>query len=127
MSLTKDLLHSVLIVEDESLIRLETADCLTEAGFIVYEAANADEAIRMMENHNEIRLVLTDINMPGSMDGLKLSHYVRNRWPPVKIIVTSGHTKVPAHHLPSGALFLDKPYRPESLARQFHDLIASAA
>jgi len=118
---------SVLIVEDESLIRLETAECVGQEGFVVYEAANADEAIRILENHNEIRLVFTDINMPGSMDGLKLSHYVRGRWPPVKIIVTSGLVKVRPEDLPPGALFIGKPYDPESIARRFQDLIATAA
>jgi len=118
---------SVLIVEDEILIRLETAECVGQQGFVVYEAANADEAIRILENHEEIRLVFTDINMPGSMDGLKLAHYVRGRWPPVKIIITSGLVKVCPEDLPSGAIFIGKPYKPESIARQFQDLIASAA
>ena len=85
---------SVLVVEDEQLIRMDTASSLEAVGFIVYEAGNAAEAIRCLELHNEIRLIFTDVQMPGSMDGIALAHYVRDRWPPVKIIVTSGYAKV---------------------------------
>src|ERR1700690_1724773 len=85
---------AVLVVEDESLIRMGMISSLEDDGFLIYEAGNADEAICMLEEHAEIRLVFTDINMPGSMDGLKLAHYARGRWPPVKIIVTSGQLRV---------------------------------
>ena len=61
-----------------------------EAGYEAVEASNADEAIRILEADPTIRLVFTDIDMPGSMDGLKLAHYVRGRWPPIKLIVASG-------------------------------------
>jgi CheY-like chemotaxis protein len=72
---------SVLVVEDEHLIRMDTASSLEAVGFIVYEAGNAAEAIRCLELHNEIRLIFTDVQMPGSMDGIALAHYVRDRWP----------------------------------------------
>ena len=81
----------VLIVEDEPLVRLGAVQAIEDAGFEVIEAANADEAIRILENRSDIRVVFTDIHMPGSIDGLKLAHAVRDRWPPIKIIVTSGH------------------------------------
>jgi CheY-like chemotaxis protein len=84
----------------------------------VYEAASADAAIALLELHKEIRLIFTDVDMPGSMDGLKLAHYVRGRWPPVKIIVTSGHVKVAEESLPAGALFLPKPYDPAEINPQ---------
>src|SRR5580693_5352994 len=106
---------AVLIVEDEALIRMGAVSLIEDAGFLVYEAGSADEAIRMLDLHAEIRLVFTDINMPGSMDGLKLAHYVRGRWPPVKIIVTSGHVKVAEESLPAGGLFLHKPYDPAEI------------
>src|ERR1700733_13275044 len=86
----KKLLIAILIVEDEPLIRMGVVSQLEDAGFLIYEARNADEAICRLEEHAEIRLVFTDINMPGSIDGLRLAHYARGRWPPVKIIVTSG-------------------------------------
>jgi len=101
----------VLVVEDEALIRMDALEMLRSAGFDVLEAANADEAIQMLERHSDIRLVFTDIDMPGSMNGLKLSAAVRDRWPPVKIIATSGHFKVQASDLPVDARFIAKPYQ----------------
>lgn len=99
-----------LVVEDEYLILIDTSSFLEAAGFTVYEASNAAEAIHLLELHKEIRLVFTDINMPGSMDGLALAHYVRHRWPPVKIIVTSGYKKMKGNDLPVGALFIEKAH-----------------
>ena len=72
----------VLIVEDEALIRMGAAQMVEDAGFEVLEASNADEAITMLETRSEIRAVFTDINMSGSIDGLKLAHAIRRRWPP---------------------------------------------
>ena len=70
---------------------MDAATFIEDAGFAVYEASNSDEAIRVLETTDNIRVVFTDINMPGSIDGLKLARYVRGRWPPIKLIVTSGH------------------------------------
>src|ERR1700722_1007727 len=103
---------AVLIVEDEPLVRLGAVRAIKDAGFEVIEAANADEAIRILENRSDIRVVFTDIHMPGSMDGLKLAHAVRNRWPPIKIIVTSGREFLTEQDLPEGGLFFPKPYDP---------------
>jgi two-component system, response regulator PdtaR len=118
---------AVLIVEDEPLIRMGAVSPIQEAGFIVYEAASADEAISLLERHREIRLIFTDIHMPGSMDGLKLAHYVRGRWPPVKIIVTSGQMKARGEDLPAGAVFIGKPYRSEDVALEISNMLAEAA
>ena len=82
---------------------MDTASSLENSGFIVHEAANAAEAIRCLELNSEIRLIFTDVNMPGSMDGLALARYVHGRWPPVKIIITSGHVRVQESDLPAGA------------------------
>ena len=101
---------SILVVEDEILIRLELVDLVEEAGFLVYEAGNADEALRQLRDHHDIHVLITDIDMPGSMDGLTLSHHVRDCWPPVRIIVASSHVKVTARELPSHGVFIDKPY-----------------
>jgi CheY-like chemotaxis protein len=106
----------ILIVEDESLLRMEAADFLEEGGFTVYEASNAVEAIALLELHDDIRAVFTDINMPGSMDGLKLAHYVRGRWPPVKLIITSGHMRPRTEDMPAGSGFFGKPYQLEKIA-----------
>ena len=101
---------AVLIVEDEPLVRLDAVRAIEDAGFEVIEAANADEAIRILENRGDIRVVFTDVHMPGSIDGLKLAHAVRNRWPPIKIIVASGHGLVSEQDLPKGGRFFAKPY-----------------
>jgi CheY-like chemotaxis protein len=115
---------AVLIVEDEPLVRLCAVTMVEEAGFEVIEAANADEAIRILETRNDIRVVFTDIQMPGSMDGLKLAHAVRNRWPPIKIIVTSGRGPVKKRDLPEGGLFFAKPYNPMQVSNVLREWIA---
>jgi len=114
---------SVLVVEDEGLIRMATVDFLTDEGFLVFEAQNADEAIRILESNSDIHLLFTDIDMPGSMDGLKLSAAVRDRWPPVQIVVTSGHRAINANDLPEGSLFFTKPYRHADLVSSFRKMI----
>ena len=116
---------AVLVVEDEYLIRMDTTASLETIGFIVFEAGNAAEAIQCLELHKEIRLIFTDINMPGSMDGLALARYVRGRWPPVKIIVTSGYMKALESDLPTGALFVEKPYHPRAIADKMNELLAA--
>ena len=102
----------VLIVEDEFLLRMEAGDIIAAAGFEVVEAADADEAIEILESRLDITVIFTDIQMPGSMDGLKLARAVRGRWPPIKIVATSGHAHVLETDLPEGGRFLAKPYRP---------------
>ncbi len=123
MAKSETMTAAVLIVEDEPLLRINMSSYIEDAGFTAYEAANADEAIRILEQHSEIRLIFTDINMPGSMDGLRLAHYVRRRWPPVKIIVTSGLVKVRSEDMPEGALFVEKPYRPEHITDRVRELM----
>jgi CheY-like chemotaxis protein len=100
----------VLVVEDELLVRMDAADMVRHAGFDVVEAENAEEAIDILESRSDIALVFTDIQMPGSMDGLKLAAAVRDRWPPIKIVATSGLPNVSEADLPAGSRFLTKPY-----------------
>jgi CheY-like chemotaxis protein len=114
----------VLIVEDEFLLRMNAVDMIAAAGFEAIEASNADEAIEILENRLDIRVVFTDIQMPGSMDGLKLARAVRGRWPPIKIIATSGHAKVTADDLPAGGHFIPKPYRAAEIADAIHQLVS---
>lgn len=107
----------ILIVEDEFLIREDAAETIANAGFRVVQAASADEAIAILEARSDIYVVFTDIQMPGSMDGLKLARFVRDRWPPIKILATSGFVEVGTDDLPTGGMFLPKPYRgPEMVA-----------
>jgi CheY-like chemotaxis protein len=105
----------ILVVEDEALIRLNAVAMLTDAGYIVLEAANADEAIVMLERRLDISIVFTDVNMPGSMDGLKLVEAIRKRWPPVLLIVTSGKHALRQSDLPLGGRFISKPYSNEQV------------
>jgi CheY-like chemotaxis protein len=91
----------------------------------VIEAADADEAIAILVARLDIRILFTDIDMPGNMDGLRLAAAVRNRWPPVKILVTSGHHQVKAEQLPSEALFFRKPYNPEALVSALKHMAAA--
>jgi two-component system, response regulator PdtaR len=117
---------AILVVEDEVLVRLATRDGMEAAGFEVHDAHDADEAIQLLEAHPEIGLIFTDVDMPGSMDGVKLAHYVRKRWPPVKIIVTSGFKYVTPEQLPNGSIFLSKPYLPDQLRHKIEFLINSS-
>jgi len=103
----------VLVVEDETLIRELVAEELEVAGYTVIIANDADQAIAILEARQDIHLVFTDINMPGSMDGLKLAAAVRDRWPPVHIIITSG--KIRPLEIPANALFIPKPYAGENV------------
>lgn len=107
---------SILVVEDEALLRFSIGDELRDLGYLVHEAANADHAIRILEQHPDIEVLFTDIDMPGSMDGLRLSAAVRDRWPPVKIIITSGKQRPSAAAMPGGSLFLSKPYAVDEVA-----------
>jgi CheY-like chemotaxis protein len=113
----------VLIVEDESLIRMSAVAMVEEAGFEAIEASDADEAIRILESRDDIRAVFTDVHMPGSMDGIRPAIVVRKRWPPVALIVTSGQTNVPESDLPSGGRFLRKPYAPVHIETALRQLI----
>jgi len=113
----------ILIVEDELLIRLDAIEMIEAAGFDTIEAANADEAISILEKRPDIHVLFTDIHMPGSMDGVKLAHFVRNRWPPVKIIATSAHARIEGYDLPNGGRFLPKPYSSREVATHLRELI----
>jgi CheY-like chemotaxis protein len=114
----------VLIVEDELLLRMNAVDIIETAGFEVVEAANADEAIEILEARRDIGVVFTDIQMPGSMDGLKLVRAVRGRWPPIKIVATSGHVGVAQTDLPEGGRFVPKPYSPGQVMDVLRELTA---
>lgn len=105
----------VLVVEDETLIRMHAADMIRDLGFEVIEAADADQAISLLESTSEISVVFTDIQMPGSMDGLRLVAVVRKRWPPVALLVTSGQFRPKAGDLPENTHFLPKPYMVDEL------------
>lgn len=124
MALSTDRRFVVLIVEDEYLIRSNAAEMIVEAGYDVVEAGDADEAIAILNARPDIHVIFTDIQMPGSMDGLKLAHFVRGRWPPIKIIATSGHHKFQDGDLPEGGLFLPKPYSFDRISSILREVVA---
>ncbi|MGV1872540.1 response regulator [Agrobacterium rosae] len=117
---------TVIVVEDEALVRLDIVISLENEGFIVLEASNADDAIDILNAHPEIRLMFTDIDMPGSMDGLKLASAVRDRWPPVKIIVASGHRQLSDELLPMEGRFFSKPYDHARVIATMREMLAAA-
>ena len=113
----------VLVVEDEFVVRLNAVSILGEAGFDTLEAANADEAIALLEARKDIRIVFSDMHMPGRMDGLRLAHAIRHRWPPIELVLTSGHMQVRTKDLPERGLFLSKPYDGRQLVKILWSLI----
>jgi CheY-like chemotaxis protein len=115
----------VLVVEDEPLLRMLAVEVVEEAGFIAIEARDADEAVILLESRTDITLLFTDINMPGSMDGLKLAHAVRDRWPPIKILVVSGQEWLQSSDLPSNSCFFGKPYQASSLVEELRSMVGS--
>ena len=118
---------AVLVVEDEPFLRFDAIDMVREAGFIAYEAANARQAIEILEAHPDIGILFTDVDMPGSMDGLRLAHYVHKRWPPVRIVVTSGHHLLQNRDLPDDGHFFAKPYPHDQVTRTLKDFGRSGA
>lgn len=105
----------ILIVEDEFLIGEYLSKVLIDLGYEVISTENADDAIEVLQSRNDIRLVITDINMPGSMNGLKLAAAVRDRWPPIKIIVATGNGRPNDDDMPAHSRFLSKPYTPSGV------------
>jgi two-component system, response regulator PdtaR len=101
----------ILVVENELLLSLDISEALKGEGYNVTTVTNADDAIKVLESCNNIRTIFTDIDLPGSMDGLKLAAAVRDRWPPVNIIVTTGMRAPGRDEMPAKSLFIAKPYR----------------
>jgi CheY-like chemotaxis protein len=112
-------------VEDEFFLRINAVLMIEDAGFDVLEAVDADQAIEILEVRPDIHVIFTDLEMPGSMDGLKLAHAVRGRWPPIKIIATSGRVNVRTTDLPDGGRFLPKPYGPEEIVGTLRELVGN--
>ena len=117
----------VLVVEDDWLLRLLAVELVEDAGLVAVEAANADEAIAILERRVDIALILTDVDMPGTMDGLKLAHAVRRRWPPIKIIIVSGKTRLSDAELPSDTRFFSKPYSVPGMISELRSLVAPSS
>jgi two-component system, response regulator PdtaR len=115
----------VLIVEDDPLLRMLAVEVVEEAGYVALEAGNADEAVALLESRLDITLLFTDIEMPGSMDGLKLARAARDRWPPIKILIVSGKMRLQPSELPSNSCFVGKPYQTAAMVAELRSLVGS--
>jgi CheY-like chemotaxis protein len=113
----------VLVVEDETVARMNAVAIVEESGFAAVTARNADEAITAMETRSDIQAVFTDVQMPGQMDGLELAQMIRDRWPPVALLVTSGKRTVIESDLPNGGRFVPKPYLPSQIESVLRELL----
>lgn len=122
----KDARPTVLLVEDEFLVRMVGADILTEAGFQVVEAANGDEALTMLQDRNDVRVLFTDIDMPGSLNGLELARMAHNRWPHIAVLIVSGKVRPGPDELPPGGHFIGKPYQPAAVVKRIHGMLRRA-
>lgn len=125
--MTSDLSYierSILVVDDEALIRLDLVDFFNEQRFTVFEAEHADEAIAILEANPSIQVVLTDVHMPGSMDGVRLAHYVRDRYPPTLLVVASGAVALTPAELPAHTMFVAKPFDPRFVLYEIDRLTA---
>jgi CheY-like chemotaxis protein len=117
----------VLVVEDEFLVRLTQVDILRDGGFRVLEAENADEAFETLKKRPEIRVVLTDVDMPGSLDGFEFARLVAQGWPEVGVLVISGKRAPARGDLPARAVFTQKPIRSATLVEQVQALMRPVA
>ncbi|PZX18218.1 response regulator receiver domain-containing protein [Palleronia aestuarii] len=107
--------YAVLVVENDPVIRAEAMDLAIEAGFKAYGARDAERAIRALERHDEIRICFTDVDMPGSCDGVRLAAAVRERWPPVEFIIVSSQAKATPDEMPARSVAFSKPYDPTEI------------
>jgi CheY-like chemotaxis protein len=116
----------VLVVEDEMLLRMRAVDMVEDAGFTPVEAVDADEAMAILESRSDIAMLFTDIQMPGSMDGLKLAHAVHERWQPIKIILVSGQLKLANIDIPADSRFFGKPLEAKEMIAEMQSMIGHA-
>ena len=116
----------VLVVEDEMMLRMKVVDMVEDAGYIPVEAVDADEAMAVLQSRNDIALMLTDVQMPGSMNGLELAHAVHERWPPIKIILASGQLKLSASEIPLDSRFFGKPLQSAEIIAEMREMLGPA-
>lgn len=114
----------VLVVEDEPLLRLAGIDLVEAAGFEALAASDATEAVAILESRDDIRIVFTDVDMPRGVDGMRLAAIIRDRWPPIKVIVVSGHIDDPGYLIPAETVFFAKPYREEQIVETIRQMLS---
>ncbi|WP_349631217.1 response regulator [Bradyrhizobium sp. AUGA SZCCT0222] len=116
----------VLVVEDEMMLRMRVVDMVEDAGYVPVEAVDADEAMAILRSRSDIALMLTDVQMPGSMNGLQLAHAVRENWPPIKIILASGQLKLSGSDIPLDSRFFGKPLQSDEIIAEMHEMLGPA-
>jgi two-component system, response regulator PdtaR len=116
----------ILVVEDDALLRMAASGLLEESGFGVVEAANADAALKVLDTRDDVRLLFTDIQMPGSCDGMDLARQVHVRWPNILLVITSGQVKPAEAEIPDHGHFIGKPYRANELLGEVNEMISKA-
>lgn len=117
----------VLVVEDEMVLRMRAVDIVEDAGFEPVEAVSADEAMKILESREDISLLFTDIQMPGSMDGLKLAHAAHSRWPHIKIILVSGQIEVTDADKPNDSRFFPKPLEIQQMIMELQEMVGEGS
>jgi CheY-like chemotaxis protein len=117
---------TVLVVEDEPIVRMMAVDCVEEAGFEAIEASDADEALRVMRGRSGIDIVFTDVRMPGTMDGFQLARVIASEWPATQVMVTSGHVAGDEAMGLGARRFFSKPYRADALIAAFREAAGAA-
>jgi two-component sensor histidine kinase len=129
MSMSTDFpeVPNVLVVEDEMILRMRAVDIVEDAGFNPVEAVNADQAISILESRSDISLLFTDIQMPGSIDGLKLAHAVHDRWPSIKIILVSGQVNPSDTERPADSRFFGKPLGVDQMIAELRAMVGGGA
>jgi two-component system, response regulator PdtaR len=117
----------ILMVEDEELLRACAAGELEDAGYKVVEAASADEALDVMKTRPDVRVLFTDVQMPGRLDGMDLARKIHERWPNVLLLITSGGRQPGQDDMPDHGHFLAKPYRVQEVVKEIKALAREAA
>jgi CheY-like chemotaxis protein len=115
----------VLVVEDEPFVRMIATEGLEDAGFEVIEAASADDALRILNSRDDVGVLFTDVNMPGSCDGVELARLVHERWPALRIVITSGRDRPPVGEIPDDGRFVAKPFRTDEVSGVIAELIGA--
>ncbi|WP_349628661.1 response regulator [Bradyrhizobium sp. JYMT SZCCT0180] len=116
----------VLVVEDEMMLRMRVVDMVEDAGYVPVEAVDADEAMTILRSRSDIALMLTDVQMPGSMNGLQLAHAVRENWPPIKIILASGQLNLSDSDIPLDSRFFGKPLQSDEIIAEMREMLGPA-
>ncbi|WP_244541981.1 response regulator [Afipia sp. GAS231] len=113
----------VLVVEDEMLLRMRAVDMVEDAGYVPVEAVDADEALAILQSRSDIALLFTDVQMPGSLNGLQLALAVHDRWPRIRIILASGQLKLSKSEIPENSRFFGKPLDSVEMVAEIREML----